>query len=81
MWYRDAVADPLGEVERIYAAVGLELIPEARRAMEAWLVANARDKRPPHKYSPDDFGLTDAQVRADFADYLERFIDPREPPS
>jgi hypothetical protein len=29
VWYRDALSDPIAQVERIYDAIGLELIPEA----------------------------------------------------
>ena len=46
VWYRDALSDPIAQVERIYGAIGLELIPEARAAMEGWLARNARDRHP-----------------------------------
>ena len=78
IWFRDALSDPLAQVERIYAAVGEELVPEARAAMQAWLVENARDKRPAHDYSADAYGFDEAELRAGFADYIERFIAPFE---
>jgi hypothetical protein len=72
--YRDAVSDPLAAVERIYAALGLELAPETRRAMQRWLAADARDKAPAHVYSAEKFGLTEGQIRDAFADYMARFV-------
>ena len=74
LWYRDALSDPLAQVERIYDAIGVRLIPEARASMERWLAADARDERPPHRYSADRFGLTDAGIREAFAEYMDRFI-------
>lgn len=78
IWFRDALQSPLAQVERVYAASGLELIPEARAAMEAWLVENARDKRPAHDYSAEAFGFAEGEIREGFADYIERFITPFE---
>jgi hypothetical protein len=78
VWYRDAVSDPLAQVERIYHAVGFELTPEAQSAMESWLAADTRGERPAHRYSAEQFGLSDAGIREAFAEYMARFIDPRE---
>ncbi len=78
VWYRDAVSDPLTEMQRIYAALALELLPEAQRGMERWLAAQARDKRPAHEYSAKQFGLTERRIREAFAGYMARFIDPHE---
>jgi hypothetical protein len=46
--------------------------------MEKWLVDNARDKRPTHAYSLEEFGFTEAEIQTDFAEYRHRFIEPRE---
>ena len=78
VWFRDAASDPIAEVRRIYANTGIEFVPEAQAAMEKWLVDNARDKRPAHDYSLAEFGFTEAGIKADFAEYRARFIEPRE---
>lgn len=78
VWYRDALEEPLVQIERIYAAIGLEPAPEARSAMEAWLAEQRREQRPPHRYSPEQFGLSAAAIRSVFAEYLHRFIEPHE---
>jgi len=76
VWYRDAVADPLAELARVYRAIDVELLPEARAAMAEWLAAEARRQRPVHRYGLEQFGLTEVAIRSAFADYLERFADP-----
>jgi hypothetical protein len=68
--YRDAIAQPMREVERVQRASGLELIPEARSAMERWLAGSERPAHPPHRYAPETFGLSEATIREAFADYL-----------
>jgi hypothetical protein len=78
VWYGDALSDPIAQVERIYGAVGLDLVPEARTAMESWLVADARRGHQATAYSVDQFGLTDAEIREKFADYIARFVAPHE---
>lgn len=70
--YRDVVAEPLREVERIGAALGLAPLAEARSAMERWLEADARSGRPPHRYAPEAFGLSEGAIREAFGEYLRR---------
>ncbi len=78
VWYQDALRDPIAEVRRIYAFVGRELEAPAESRMRAWLRDNARDKRAPHEYSLETFGLTRARIERDFAAYRRRFILGRE---
>ncbi len=80
VWFRDAVSAPLAQMQRIYDAIGIELIPEAADAMQSWLAADAGDKQPAHRYSAELFSLSDTEIREAFADYLTRFIDRRERP-
>ena len=74
--YREAVSDPAAAVARIYQEVDSELRPDARGAMERWLGADAHKRRPAHRYSAEEFGLTEADIRERFAAYIERFIEP-----
>ncbi|MBW2363376.1 MAG: sulfotransferase [Deltaproteobacteria bacterium] len=78
VWYRAAASEPLAQVERIYSAIGAELIPEARGAMERWLRADRRNEKPKHRYSAEQFGLSETTICAAFTDYMDRFIDPSE---
>ena len=74
VWFDDMQVDSIGQLERIYAWLGVDFSPEARRRVETWLVENARDKRPPHHYTLDQFGYTEESLAEQFADYRERFI-------
>ncbi|BBY63412.1 putative sulfotransferase [Mycolicibacterium helvum] len=70
--FDDAVGDPIGEVSRIYDAVGLPLTDTAVTAMTDWLANRPREvARPP--YDLASYGLTDAQVDERFALYNKRF--------
>jgi hypothetical protein len=70
--YADAVADPIGQVGRVYDAVGLDLTETAVAAMEQWLANRPREvPRPPYDLSA--YGLTDEQVEMRFSLYNKRF--------
>lgn len=72
--YETLVADPFAAIERIYAFAGLRQGDGARDAMKEWAVENARDKRPVHAYTLEEFGFTEAGIRRDFAAYRTRFL-------
>lgn len=72
--FEDTVSDPLGVVERIYAFAGLDLTPDCRAAMQRWLAENGREKRAAHQYSAEQFGLDEATLARDYADYRRRHI-------
>jgi Sulfotransferase family len=66
------VADPLGEVERLYAGLGLELSGAARQRMRRWIGRHHHRRRGrPHRYSLADFGLDPAAVNWRFARYRQ----------
>ena len=61
-------ADPFAAVGRVYDALGTAISDEARAAMTALDVeSKSGDRKPAHKYSLEDYGLTAEQVRAAFA--------------
>jgi hypothetical protein len=66
--FADAVADPVGQVSRVYDAVGLDLTAAAEAAMRHWLVRRPRETRRP-SYTPETYGLTAEQIRERFADH------------
>jgi hypothetical protein len=67
-----AVADPIGEMARVYDAVGLPLTVEAESAMRSWLKERPREAaRPP--YGLENYGLRPKQVDERFALYNKRF--------
>lgn len=72
--YRDTARDPLGVAARICEFVGWEHGPAAREAQSRWLAANRRELRPPHEYSPETFGYSEAGLKARYREYRERFV-------
>jgi hypothetical protein len=70
--FDDAVADPVGQVTRVYDAVGLPLAAEAEAAMRRWLDERPREAaRPPYRL--EDYGLLPEQVDERFTLYNKRF--------
>jgi hypothetical protein len=76
--YKDLVADPLGAVERLYAAWDLPVGAAFRSALDAYLAARHTGRGPGHDYSFADTGLDLATHRALVAPYQERFGVPSE---
>ncbi|MGD9598225.1 MAG: sulfotransferase [Steroidobacteraceae bacterium] len=74
--YEDLVRDPLAQWRRVLARLGEPTGPEAGRAAAQWLADNGRDKRAPHHYTQEEFGLTRAELERWFAPYRSRFIRP-----
>ncbi|MEV6098919.1 sulfotransferase [Nocardia sp. NPDC051981] len=60
-------ADPFATVEKIYSKFGLDYTDAARTAMTTLdEESKSGDRKPVHKYSLADYGLTEDQVRAEF---------------
>ena len=71
--YTAAMEDPVREAEHVMQALGLEVTKADRDAMNAWLAANGREARPPHIYTPEQFGLEPAKLAEQFRFYTEAF--------
>jgi hypothetical protein len=72
--YRDLMQDPVTAVGRVLARLGEQLTPAAGGAIDSWLDANRRDKRPEHRYTLAEFGLSEDELRSDFKDYRSVFL-------
>jgi hypothetical protein len=71
--YEAVVADPLGEMRRLYTKLGDPFTAEAEAGMRAWLADNPQHKHGRHDYSLDQYGLTEGGARALFGRYYTRF--------
>ena len=68
------MADDVGMVERIYQRAGLEMTPEARRALDDFMAENPRGKFGRVIYDlKADFGIDPDELRKRFDFYFERF--------
>ena len=48
--------------------------PKGLAAIRAWLDNNRRDKRPPHVYDLETYGLTEDILKRDFALYRAKYL-------
>jgi hypothetical protein len=71
--YVDFVKDPVDMISKVYDYFGLELSPEARGRMRAFLAANPQGKHGTHRYRIEQFGLDPAAVRERFRFYSEHY--------
>ena len=72
--FGDLVADPVGTVERLYQKLGIELSAEPRTQMLDWLKRSHGEQLKLHRYTAAEFGLSTAEIRERFSDYVERFM-------
>ncbi|WP_396834039.1 sulfotransferase family protein [Mycobacterium sp. ITM-2016-00316] len=67
-----AVADPIGQVSRVYDAIGVPLTAGAERAMRRWLAERPRETARP-AYTAATYGLSDAEIDERFTAYNGRY--------
>jgi Sulfotransferase family len=71
--FRDFVKDSIGVVRGIYQNFGLTLDEGVERRMRSWLDAHAQSRPGFHKYSPEEYGLTEPEIRDKYLDYIARY--------
>jgi hypothetical protein len=71
----DTVQRPMDVVHRLYAFMGLTLNAATEQRMRDWLVDDEKSHQGGHHYSAEQFGLSDAQIRSDFAAYIKKHCD------
>ena len=71
--HRDLVEDPRGTIRRVYAWLGLELNDAVEQHILDWQQENAMGAHGTHRYTAEQFGLSEAQIRSDYAFYIEHF--------
>lgn len=70
--FDEAVTDPIGQVARVYDAIGVALTADTEDAMRRWLAHRPREMpRPP--YGLENYGLRPEQVDERFMLYNRRF--------
>ena len=71
--HHDLIADPHGTLERIYAFLGKDLRPSVHDALDAWLLKHRSGAHGDHRYTPEEYGLTEQGIRDDYGFYIDRF--------
>ena len=78
VWFSDMANDALAVVERIYGAIGLDLPAGVRAGMARYIAENGRERRPPHGYTLEQFGLDADAICSEFASYRETHVVPHQ---
>ena len=76
--YVDLERDPIGQVEKVYGRLDMELTREARAKMQAFVAEHRKGKFGAHRYRIEDTGLSIPEVRERFKRYLDHFDVPIE---
>lgn len=69
--YDDLIADPMAQIDRIYSVAGVELDGPTRAAMHRHRQSHQQNAHGVHRYSLEEFGLTEDEVAASYAHYRE----------
>ena len=78
LYFHELMADPMGELEAIYAAADLPFDDTTREAFHTAIAENARGKHGQLVYDlRADFGLDPGAIRERFGFYFERFPNVR----
>lgn len=72
--YADVQAGAIAEARKVFDALGLPYGAEEEALMESWLVENARERHPPHKYSAEEFGLSREALARDFKFHIDAYL-------
>ena len=70
--YEDLIHHQDEILARIYSFIGWEITPQCRHGIEQYRAENPRDKRKPHDYALEQYGLTEDSVVSHFQDYIAR---------
>ncbi|MFV8817917.1 sulfotransferase family protein [Haliea sp. E17] len=76
--YYSLVKDPVAEMRRIHAGVGIETPDAVAEAVGAWHRDNPKNARGSNDYTIEQWGLDAGQVAEEYSDYIQRFGIPRE---
>lgn len=71
--YPDLVADPIGTVDKLYRAFGLEFSTETEARMKRYLEENPQHKHGKHYYTLEEFDLDEKEIRKQYGPLCERF--------
>ncbi len=71
--FSDFVRDQFAVVQKIYDAFDMEMSDVAAQRLRGFIDDNPKGKHGAHEYTPEEYGVVPADVRASFSEYIERF--------
>lgn len=76
--YYALIADPVREMRRIHAGIGIDTPDAIAQSVGDWHRSNPKNARGHNDYTIEQWGLDDAAIAEQFGDYISRFAIPRE---
>lgn len=76
--YYHLLDDPATAMRAVHEALGIESPAAVRAAVQVWHRDNPKGARGVNAYTLEQFGLDDAEIAAQYGDYMHRFNIPRE---
>lgn len=76
--YYALVADPVGEMRKIHAGLGIDTPDYVAEAVDDWHRNNPKNARGKNHYTLEQWGLDDGEIAKQFGEYRARFAIPRE---
>lgn len=73
--YQKLIHNPQETIARIYDYFDYELTPEMEEHLQVWIGENPQHKHGVHRYSLEQFGLSNEVVKTAFLPYYDRFQD------
>jgi hypothetical protein len=71
--HSDFHRDPMAVIERIYTFIDMDIPDETRVALGRRIEEKPELQRGAHRYDIADFGMTEDEARAPFANYIQRY--------
>lgn len=72
--YKALLERPADEGLRVLGLAGVSESTEIKDGMQGWIEANRREHRAAHKYSLEDFGLSEQNIRTIYSDYITEYV-------
>lgn len=72
--YKDLLRGPAEQGARVLEFAGIPMSDAIKSGMSDWIEANKREHRAAHKYSLEDFGLSEKQVKSKFDKYISHYV-------
>ena len=76
--YYALVKDPVAEMRKIHAGIGLDTPGAIAQSVGDWHRDNPKNARGKNDYTLEQWGLNEAAIAEQFGDYMRRFDIPRE---
>lgn len=76
--YYALVKNPVAEMLRVHADLGIDSPAAVQQSVADWHRANPKNRRGENAYKLEDYGLEESVLVEGFGDYMRRFDIPRE---